>query len=90
MDHLSAGHAGQRPDIDSFVRDALPGQDRTHPLRVSVCPASVCPKGAVHLSQRVVDQNESGDWPSPALPTGHLGGWYCCEHPPQEHNTVRA
>jgi hypothetical protein len=41
MDHLSTGHAGQRPDIGSFVRDALPGQDRTHPVGVSACPASV-------------------------------------------------
>jgi hypothetical protein len=44
MDHLSAGQAGQQPDTRSFVWDALPGQDRTHPLRVSVCPASVRPK----------------------------------------------
>lgn len=62
------------PDIGSFVRDALPGQDRTHPLRVSVCPASVCPKDAAQLSQRVVDQTENGGWPSPELGTGHLGG----------------
>jgi len=41
MDRLSAGHAGQRPDIRGFVRDTLPGQDRTHPLGVSVCPVSV-------------------------------------------------
>jgi len=31
---------GQQPDICKVVRDALPGQDRTHPLGVSVCPAS--------------------------------------------------
>ena len=40
MDRLNTGHAGQRPDICSFVRDPLAGQDRTPPLRVSVCPAS--------------------------------------------------
>lgn len=41
MDRLRAGHAGHPPDTRSSVWDAQPGQDRTHPLRVSVCPASV-------------------------------------------------
>jgi hypothetical protein len=71
VDHMTPGQTGQRPDIGSFVRDALPGQDRTHPLRVSVCPASVCPKDAVRLSQRVVDQTENGDWSDRELRTGH-------------------
>ena len=47
MDHLSAGHTGQWPDIGSVVWDALPGQDRTPPYRG--CPCVRClagePKG---------------------------------------------
>ena len=42
MDRLNTGHAGQRPDICSFVRDALAGQDRTPPYK-GVRMSGVCP-----------------------------------------------
>jgi hypothetical protein len=42
MDRLNTGHAGQRPDICSFVRDALAGQDRTPPSK-GVRMSGVCP-----------------------------------------------
>jgi hypothetical protein len=65
MDHLSAGQAGQQQDTGGFVRDALAGQDRTHLLRVSVCPAFVRPnvdEAVLRVAKiRVEESGEKGE-----------------------------